>query len=619
MIIFPARTSFTIAHSTSRYHTCATLLQLLQLSIDHQSAKLAKQSHSLVCHLSLHHHPVILTKLVSAYCVSRRPVDSLAVFNSVRVKNVYLYNTLINGFAKNQLYAESFLLFKEMCGSEVSPDEFTLSTLAKVSGHNASVLIGKMVHGTCVRTGFVLDCIVANSLMSMYCKCGGFDDARKVFDEMPLRSVSSWNVMIGEYAVSGGENFEAGARGFVARMEREGLKPDAFTVSSLLPFCGSNYGRELHCYILKNELEVVVGSDVRLGCCMIDMYSKGDKVDVGRRVFDQMKRKNVYVWTAMINGYVQNGDKDEAMFLFREMQGRGGIEPNKVSLLSVLPACSSFAGLMGGKQVHGFAYRKEFICEVSLCNALIDMYLECGSLNYSRRVFESNCFCRDAISWSSMISGYGLHGMGQEAIVLFDQMLRLGIKLDAITIVGVLSACSRSGLVKEGLIIYNTVVTDFGIKPTLEICACMVDMLSRSGRLDKALNFITNMPVKPGPSVWGALVSAAILHGDSEMKDLAYRSLIEIEPENPSNYVSLSNLYASSRRWDGVSEVRTTMKERGLKKLPGCSWISIDSETLSFYVADKAQHSSDMIYKMLDELIIAMKGAEFSPDFEILT
>ncbi|KAK3025658.1 hypothetical protein RJ639_041950 [Escallonia herrerae] len=355
-------------------------------------------------------------------------------------------------------------------------------------------------------------------------------------------------------------------------MEREGLKPDAFTVSSLLPLCGSNYGRELHCYILKNELEVGVGSDVHLGCCMIEMYSKGDKVDVGRRVFYQMKHKNVYAWTAMINGYVQNGDSDEAMFLFREMQGRDGIEPNK-----------------------------------------------CGSLNYSRRVFESNCFCRDAILWSSMISGYGLHGMGLEAIVLFDQMLRLGIKLDAITIVGVLSACSRSGLVKEGLIIYNTVVTDFGIKPTLEICACMVDMLSRSGRLNEALDFIANMPAKPGPSVWGALVSAAILHGDSEMKDLAYRSLIEIEPENPSNYVSLSNLYASSRRWDGVSEVRTMMKERGLKKLPGCSWISIDSETRSFYIADKAHHSSDMIYQMLDELIIAMKGAEFSPDFEILT
>ncbi|KAK3023374.1 hypothetical protein RJ639_044230 [Escallonia herrerae] len=496
MIIFSARTSFTIAHSTTRNYTSATLLQLLQHSIDHQSPKLAKQSHSLVCHLGLHHHPVILTKLISAYCVSKRPVDSLAVFNSVRVKNVFLYNTLING---------------------------------------------------------------------------------------------------------------------------EGLKPDAFTVSSLLPFCGSNYGRELHCYILKNELEVGVGSDVHLGCCMIDMYSKGDKVDVGRRVFDQMKRKNVYAWTAMINGYAQNGDSDEAMFLFREMQGRDGIEPNKVSLLSVLPACSSFAGLMGGKQVHGFACRKEFICEVSLCNAFIDMYSKCGSLIYSRRVFESNCFCRDAISWSSMISGYGLHGMGQEAIVLFDQMLRLGIKLDAITIVGVLSACSRSGLVKEGLIIYNTVVTDLGIKPTLEICACMVDMLSRSGRLDEALDFITNMPVKPGPSVWGALVSAAILHGDSEMKDLAYRSLIEIEPENPSNYVSLSNLYASSRRWDGVSEVRTMMKERGLKKLPGCSWISIDSETQSFYISDKAHHSSDMIYQMLDELIIAMKQAEFSPDFEILT
>ena len=404
-------------------------------------------------------------------------------------------------------------------------------------------------------------------------------------------------------------------------MQIEGFNPDEFTVSILLPLCRSeneklNYGRELHCYVVKNELQMNSGSDVHLCCCLLDMYSRNNKLELGRRVFSQLKHRNVYAWTAIVNGYVQQGYFDEGLVLFREMQGRDGIEPNKVSLVSILPAFSSLAGLVGGRQIHGFAIRKELNHEVSLCNALIDMYSKCGSLYCARQVFEYDCINKDVISWSSMISGYGLHGKGEEAIILYDKMVQIGIKPDMITIVGVLSACGRSGLVDEGFRIYSYVVNYFEIKPTSEICSCMVDMFGQSGQLDRALDFIMAMPIEPGPSVWGALVNTSILHENSGMRDLAYSFLIQMEPENPSNYVSLSNLYAASRRWDIVAEVRTRMKERGIRKLPGCSWISINSENHSFYVADKVHPRSDMIYEMLDELILAMKGVGYSPDLE---
>uniref|UniRef100_A0A5B7BDN2 Pentatricopeptide repeat-containing protein n=1 Tax=Davidia involucrata TaxID=16924 RepID=A0A5B7BDN2_DAVIN len=629
MILFSAHKGFIFTHLTSRNYTSATaldpslsILQLLHFSIDNQSPKLTQQSHARVCRLGFGQHAVIVTKLISAYSLCKNPVDSRVVFDSVRVKNVYLWNTLINGYAKNCLYNESFDLFKQMCRSTVSPDDFTFSTLSKVAGDMGDLVAGKLIHGKCIRIGFYSDTVVSNSLMSMYCKCETFVESRKLFDEMPQRNASSWNVIIAANAVLKDSGFDEEMWKTVKYMQVEGKRPDGFTVSSLLPLCGGNtgkwdYGRELHCYIVKNELHLGLGSDVHLGCCLIDMYSKNNKVNVARQVFDRMKCRNVFAWTAIINGYVQNGASDEALVLFREMQVRDGVEPNRVSLISVLPACSSIGGLTGGKQVHGFAIRKELNHEVSLCNALIYMYSKCGSLNYARRVFEDDSICKDAISWSSMISGYGVHGEGQEAILLYDKMLQLGIKLDMITLVGVLSACGRSGLVNEGLNIYSSVVNDYGIKPTLEICACVVDMLGRSGQLDQALDFINTMPVEPGPSVWGALVSASILHGNSEMQDLAYKFLIQIEPENPSNYVSLSNVYASSERWDVVAEVRTMMKERGLRKLPGCSWISISSKTHSFHVADKAHPCADMIYGMLDELISAMKAAGYSPDFEI--
>ncbi|KAK9287846.1 hypothetical protein L1049_016288 [Liquidambar formosana] len=629
MILFSARNTF--AKTTSRYYTSATpldpsltLLHLLQLSIDQRCLKLTKQSHARTFPHGLDQNPFVATKLISAYAICKSPAESRLVFDSVHHTNVYLWNSLINGYVKNNVYIEAFELFNIMCRDTVSPDDFTLSTLSKVSGELGYLFAGKVVHGKSIRIGYASDTVVANSIMSMYSRCRESGESRKVFDEMPQRNSGSWNVMIAGYTVLGGCSLDKDVRELVRDMQNDGVTPDAFTVSSLLTLCGADtgkwdYGRELHCYIVKNELELSLGSDVHLGCCLIDMYSRSNGVIMGRRVFNRMKCKNVFAWTAMINGYVQNGALDEALILFREMQVRDGIEPNRVSLVSILPACSSLAGLMSGKQIHGFAIRKELNHEVVLCNALIDMYSKCGSVNCARKVFEDDSFYKDAISWSSMISGYGLHGKGQEAISLYDKMLQLGIKPDMITIVGVLSACGRSGLVKEGLDIYSSVINYYEIQPTLEICACVVDMLGRSGQLDQALDFIKTMPLEPGPSVWGALVSASIIHGNIEMRDLAYKFLIQLEPENPSNFVSLSNLYASSRRWNAVAEVRAMMKEKGLRKFPGCSWISINSKTHCFYVADKANPCSSLIYEMLDDLASTMKAAGYSPDMENLT
>ncbi|KAK6914185.1 Pentatricopeptide repeat [Dillenia turbinata] len=184
------------------------------------------------------------------------------------------------------------------------------------------------------------------------------------------------------------------------------------------------------------------------------MYSRSDKIVLVRRVFDRMGIRNLYAWTAMINGYVQNGDSSEAFVHFQDMQFKGGITPNRLSVISVLPGCSSFAGLMGGKQIHGYVIRNQ--------------------LN----------------SDSSMMSGYGLHGKGHDAVVLYDKMLQLGIKPGMVTVVGVLSACNRSGLVMKGLEIYHSAINDYGIEPSTEICACVVDLLGQSGLLHRALDLL---------------------------------------------------------------------------------------------------------------------------------
>ncbi|XP_025012930.2 pentatricopeptide repeat-containing protein At3g12770 [Ricinus communis] len=624
MIILSAIKAF--APITSRYYHSVTLLSpfqnllnLLELSITNNCLTLTQQCHAQIFSMDFSQNPFIATKLISAYAICGVPTASKLVFNSLEVKSVPLWNSLISGYVKNQENTESFSLFCQMCSFGVLPDDYTLATLSKVCGEIGHLIAGKIIHGLSLKIGFVLDTVVANSLMSMYCKCGEFSEALKLFDEMPERSVGSWNVVIAGYSDSGDRNLNQQIVDLVKDMQIDGFKPNAFTVSSLLVLCDGDiekldYGRELHGFIVRNELDLgCLGSDVHLGSCLIDMYSRINRVEKCMQLFDQMKRRNVYVWTAMINGYVQNGALEEALTLFHEMQAKDGVEPNRVTLVSVLPICSSLAGLPGGKQIHGYAIRKRLNFDASLSNALIDMYSKCGSLNYARRVFDNGTFRRDAISWSSIISGYGLHGKGEEAVFLYDKMLQLGNKPDQITVIGVISACGRSGLVYEGLRIYNSAISEYGIKPTIEICACFVDMLGRSGHLGLALEFIGRMPIEPGPSVWGALVSASIMHGNLEMQDLAYGFLIQSEPENPSNYVSLSNLHASSRRWDNVAEVRTIMKERGLRKTPGCSWININNRTHCFYAADKVHPRSNSIYELLDGLILLMKGTTHSP------
>ncbi|XP_028773497.1 pentatricopeptide repeat-containing protein At3g12770-like [Neltuma alba] len=620
----------TFTFPTSRYYTSATvfhsplhLLDLLQLSIHHRSLKLAQQSHAQILALGFGQNAFLYTRLVSAYFTCGNLSSSRLVFDSISLKSIYLWNSLINGYAKHHDFDEAFALFHEMIRTNVVPDDYTLATLSKISAETEDLISGKLIHAKSVNIGFVSDVVLANSLMSMYCKCGELGEARKLFDEMAQRNLSSWNGIIAGCAASEDCVSHLDLWNYFRRMQNEGFKPNAYTIASVLPACGSNtgrwdYGMELHGFLVKNELELKMDLDVHMGSSLIDMYSRSNRVAYSRRVFDRMKCRNVYVWTAMIKSYVQNGAPEEAASLLHEMQVEGGIQPNKVTLVSVLPACSSLAGLTGGKQIHGFAIKMDLNHDVSLCNALIDMYSKCGSLSYARRVFDNGAFYKDSISWSSMISAYGLHGRGEDAVNMYYKMLQLGAKPDVITLVGVLSACSKSGLVDQGLSIYDSFITKYGMKPTAEICACVVDMLGRSGQLDEAMKFIREMPIEPSASVWGAVLSSSIMHGNSVTRDLAYRFLLELEPENPSNYISLSNLYASHRRWDVVAEMRTMMKERGLRKVPGCSWITISGKTCSFYVADKAHPSSSLIYEILDDLLSVMKG-NGCLDIDILT
>ncbi|CAD5196927.1 unnamed protein product [Musa acuminata subsp. malaccensis] len=217
-----------------------------------------------------------------------------------------------------------------------------------------------------------------------------------------------------------------------------------------------------------------------------------------------MTSKNVVVCTAMVAGYVKNGENVESLKLFQEMTLRDGTMPNKITMVTILPAVGSLASLVEGKQIHGCAIRLGLNSETSLNNALIDMYSKCGTMPRARCIFDDESWKKDVISWSSMISCYGIHGKGDQAITFFRKLSSVNFKLNYITSLAILSACARGGLAMEGLEICNSLVKNHAVMPTVEICSCMVDMLGRAGQLHHALDFINSMPIAP-PLVFGVL------------------------------------------------------------------------------------------------------------------
>lgn len=333
------------------------------------------------------------------------------------------------------------------------------------------------------------------------------------------------------------------------------------------------------------------------------MYSKVGDVDLARQVFDEMPHsREVISWNAMISGYAQNGHCGRVLDLYREMERSAGVKPDPVTLVGVLSACANLGARTVGRDID------RYICENSmfsknmfLKNALISMYSRCGDLERAREVFDG-MLERSVVTWTAIIAGYGMHGHGEVAVQMFDRMLCDGIRPDGVLMVSVLSACSHAGLTEKGLEYFFGMEKVYGVVPRLEHYACVVDLLGRAGRLRDAWELIRTMPVEPDGAVWGALLGACKIHKNAELGELAFDRLIVLEPSNVGYYVLLSNIYSDAGRLDGVKRMRRLMKERGLRKDPGCSYVEHKDKVHLFFADDRSHPQTRSIYVMIDEL-----------------
>ncbi|XP_057448794.1 pentatricopeptide repeat-containing protein At1g71490-like [Lotus japonicus] len=616
---------------------CTLLLGCINVN----SLSPGKQLHAQVISLGFDQNTIMLPRLVSFYARFNLFDDACIVTESSSSLEPLHWNMLISMFVRNELFVEALSAYRKMLRKQVIPDEFTYPSVLKACGELLDCASGVEVHKAIEVGSMGWSLFVHNALVSMYAKFGKLEVARHLFDNMPERDDVSWNTIISCYASRGtwGEAFK-----LFERMQEEGVEMNIIIWNTMaggylhagnfkgalkllsqmrtsihldhvamvvgLNACSHigalKLGKEIHGHAVRTGFDVL--DNVRNA--LITMYSRCGDLGHAYMLFQRMEEKGLITWNAMLSGFAHMDRVDEVSFLFRQMLHEGA-EPNYVTIASVLPLCARIANLQHGKEFHCYIMKREQFKEyLLLWNTLVDMYARSGKVLEAKRVFDS-LTRRDEVTYTAMIRGYGMKGEGQMALNIFEEMCKFKIKPDHVAMVAVLTACSHSGLVAQGQVLFQEMVDDYGIIPRIEHYACMADLFGRAGLLNKAKEIITRMPYKPTPAMWATLIGACRIHGNTVLGEWAAGKLLEMKPDHSGYYILIANMYAAAGCWSELAEVRTYMRNLGVKKAPGCAWVDVGGEFSPFFVGDTSNPHAGEIYPLMDGLNELMKDAGY--------
>ncbi|XP_021288848.1 pentatricopeptide repeat-containing protein At5g66520-like [Herrania umbratica] len=502
----------------------------------------------------------------------------------------------------------------------------------------------KQAHAHLIKTNTPHSSLSVSRIASVCALSSDFSYAHQLLAQFPDPQTAIWNSCLRTLAES---DSPSDAILLFRRLREFDVLPDSFTCAFVLKACTAllddKNGKIVHGFVeklgfkwnlvLQNMILNFYGlcgematarllfdnmpqRDVVSWNVMITYLVKIGDFEGAYGFFSRMPERNVRSWTMMISGCVHSGKPKEGVELFMEMQ-KIGVEANEVTVVAVLAACADLGALDFGKRVHEYSKRSRFGKNVRVLNTLIDMYVKCGCLEEARRVF-NEMEERTVVSWSTMIQGLAMHGQAQEAVRVFSMMIEMGVMPNGVTFIGLLHACSHMGLVDEGRRFFSGMTRDYGIIPEIEHYGCMVHLFSRAGLLQEAHEFIMNMPIKPNGVVWGALLGGCKVHKNIKLAEEATRHLAQLDPLNDGYYVVLSNIYAEAERWEDVARVRKLMKNRGVKKTPGCSSIVVDGVIHEFVAGDDTHSQADEIFGMWEKLLGHMKLRGYVPDTSVV-
>ncbi|KAF7816666.1 pentatricopeptide repeat-containing protein [Senna tora] len=585
--------------------------------------------------------------------------------------NLVSWSAVIAGFAQNGYDEEAIQLLYKMQVAGMEPNARTLASVIPSCARLRKLNLGKELHSYIIRHDSMSNAFVVNGLLDMYRRCGDMDGAFKIFSRVSRKCSASYNTMIAGYSENGNilkakvlfdqmeqegverdriswntmisgyvDNFLFDeAFSMFQNLLKKGIAPDSFTLGSVLTACADmasiRQGKEIHTQAIVRGLQ----SNSFIGGAFVEMYFKCEDIEAARTAFDEVSERdvatwnalisgyarcnqiekiqellqkmtkdgfepNVYTWNGILAGYVENSHYDLAMQLFTEMQN-SYLRPDIYTVGIIVTACSKLATIQRGKQVHAYSIRAGHDSDVHIGAALVDMYAKCGSIKYSKLAY-NRISDPDLVSHNAILTAYAMHGHGEEGISHFRIMLAGKVRPDHVTFLSVLSLCVHAGSVEMGHECFYLMETH-NLTPTLKHYTCMVDLLSRAGKLKEAYEVMKKMPMEADPVMWSALLGGCFIHGEVALGEIAAKNLIELEPNNTGNYVLLANLYVSTGRWYDLAQIRQMMKDRGMQKSPGCSWIEDKDGIHVFLASDKTHKRTEEIYSTLDNLTCYIK------------
>ncbi|XP_017407724.2 putative pentatricopeptide repeat-containing protein At5g37570 isoform X1 [Vigna angularis] len=525
-----------------------------------KSSEQLKQVHASIIYRGLEQDHFLISLFIPlSHTLSTLSYTS-SVFLRVLTPSTFLWNTLMKSHCHNSCFSQTLTAFTRMKAHGVLPDTFTYPSVIKACCATCMPWEGKSLHGSAIRCGVDRDLYVATSLVDMYGKFGQIDDARRVFDGISKRSVVSWTAMLVGY-VAVGDVVEA--EKLFNEMPQRNVASWNAMLQGFIKLGNLSGARDM--------FEAMLEKNVVSFTTMIDGYAKVGDMVAARFLFDRAPGKDVVAWSALISGYVQNGQPNQALKVFFEMESMN-VKPDEFILVSLMSASTQLGNLELAQWVDSYVSKSCIDFQQDhVIAALLDMNAKCGNMDRASKLFEERPK-RDLVLYCSMIQGLSIHGRGEQAVNLFNRMLMEGLYPDEVAFTVILTACSHAGLVDEGWNYFQSMKQKYYISPSSDHYACMVDLLSRSGHVRDAYELLKLMP-EPHAGAWGALLGACKLYGDSELGEIVANRLLQFDHLNAANYVLLSDIYAAAERWIDVSLVRSKMRERRVRKIPGCSKI----------------------------------------------
>ncbi|XP_018679537.2 putative pentatricopeptide repeat-containing protein At1g56570 [Musa acuminata AAA Group] len=519
------------------------------------------------------------------------------VFDEMCMRDVVSWTSLISGHARVGDFDEAFDLLHRMRAEGLQPSPVTLAVLLRACCAAEDVAGGCQLHGFVIKMGFGGHELVQNSILTMFSKLSCLEVAQKLFDDIQNRSVASWNILVSMYSSMGDVS---GAIDSYEKMKME-WSPSSETLTSLLSALAKSedlrLGKWAHCHAVKaGQIDAI------LHASLVDFYAKCGELEFAVQLYEEAQTKSSTLWCIMLWGFLQNGEFLETVHLFQRMQ-EAGFMPGKDALRVLVMACSHLGVLMWGKGIHGYLIRNNTLeaggsDDTALGTSVLNMYAKCGSIDLARRCFDRIAE-KDIVAWTSMVEGYAVHGLGMEALDLFYRMKEEGVRPNSVTFLSLLSACSHSGLVREGCELFDCMITRYCIRPEISHYTCLVDLLGRSGRLGEALDVITGMIAEPDGRIWGALLASCRTHSDSVLGKYAAKKVFDLEPDNMGYQVVLSNIFAGDERWEETERTRKLMHREEVRKKPGWSCVQVKGMSDVFVAGDKSHPQVGKIYEVL--------------------